>query len=90
MEQLQQNFEQDNYLGKSFYYLQKLELDFKSIDDLKRLDLLITKYLEGLQFVLLYYYQGCPSWGWYFPFYYSPMTSDIALFLKYKAQTLSE
>lgn len=56
MEQLQSNLEEDNYLGKSFYYLQKLELDFKSIDDLKKLDLLITKYLEGLQFVLLYYY----------------------------------
>jgi len=56
MEQLQSNLEEDNYKGKSFYYLQKLELDFKSIDDLKKLDLLITKYLEGLQFVLLYYY----------------------------------
>lgn len=67
-----------------------MNLNFKNMEDIKTLDLLITKYLEGLQFVLLYYYQGCPSWSWYFPFYYAPMTSDISLFLKYKAEHLAE
>ncbi|KAL4436223.1 hypothetical protein ABPG74_018207 [Tetrahymena malaccensis] len=87
---LQENYKKDKFLGKSFYYQQKLNLDFKNFEDIKTLDLLITKYLEGLQFVLLYYYQGCPSWSWYFPFYYAPMTSDISLFLNYKAQHLSQ
>ncbi|EAS07144.2 XRN 5'-3' exonuclease amine-terminal protein (macronuclear) [Tetrahymena thermophila SB210] len=87
---LQENYKKDQFLGKSYYYQQKLNLDFKNFDDIKTLDLLITKYLEGLQFVLLYYYQGCPSWSWYFPFYYAPMTSDISLFLNYKAEHLSQ
>jgi 5'-3' exoribonuclease 1 len=40
------------------------------------------RYLEGLQFVLLYYYQGIPSWSWYYDNYYSPLVSDIYEYLR--------
>lgn len=48
MDDLQENYKKDKFLGKSFYYQQKLNLNFKNIEDIKQLDLLITKYLEGL------------------------------------------
>ncbi|GIQ79460.1 5'-3' exoribonuclease [Kipferlia bialata] len=35
-------------------------------------------YIDGLRWVLKYYYVGCTDWGWCYPEHYAPMITDIA------------
>ncbi|KAJ9516662.1 hypothetical protein QJQ45_015162, partial [Haematococcus lacustris] len=37
----------------------------------------VDSYLQGLHWVLEYYYRGVASWNWYYPYYFAPMASDM-------------
>ncbi|KAI5962155.1 exo2 [Candida pseudojiufengensis] len=64
---------------KNEYYEEKLNF---SIDDTEKLTEMTEHYIEGLQWVLYYYYRGCPSWNWYYRYHYAPRISDISVGLE--------
>lgn len=59
---------------KQRYYKTKFDVDVSDEGFRKKV---VQSYVEGLCWVLRYYYQGCASWKWYFPFHYAPFASDF-------------
>uniref|UniRef100_A0AAY4CF95 5'-3' exoribonuclease n=1 Tax=Denticeps clupeoides TaxID=299321 RepID=A0AAY4CF95_9TELE len=59
---------------KQRYYKTKFDVDVTDDEFRKKV---VKSYVEGLCWVLRYYYQGCASWKWYFPFHYAPFASDF-------------
>ena len=56
------------------YYEQKFKVDPQDIAFRNKV---ARAYVEGLAWVLLYYFQGCPSWTWYYPYHYAPFAADF-------------
>lgn len=63
---------EDGYQDR--YYAQKFK---KDPGDLAFRKQVAHAYVEGLAWVLLYYFQGCPSWEWYYPYHYAPFAADF-------------
>lgn len=60
---------------KTKYYKEKMGLNFS---DHKAINTLAYRYIEGLQWVLFYYYRGVVSWGWFYDYHYAPRIGDLA------------
>ena len=64
---------------KDRYYMEKFHVSPKSgekaLIDLKQK--IKQYYIEGLCWVFEYYYNGCISWSWFYPFHYAPFASDL-------------
>lgn len=59
------NPEEKNFKGR--YYYEKLHFTPLHIDEHLQLR---KSYVEGLIWCLAYYYRGCISWGWFYPYHY--------------------
>jgi len=56
------------------YYAQKFHVDPLDIEFRHKV---ARAYVEGLAWVLMYYFQGCPSWEWFYPYHYAPFAADF-------------
>ena len=64
---------------KDRYYMEKFHVspnvNNQALIDLKQK--IKQYYIEGLCWVFEYYYNGCISWSWFYPFHYAPFASDL-------------
>lgn len=78
--------------SRTTYYKEKFSWDI--VEHQQQIDHLRNSYLEGTHPTLLgtefvaiywicnYYFHGCVSWSWFFPYHYTPMASGMALCLR--------
>jgi len=59
---------------KERYYASKLRMPRAEVEARRAV---VAQYVQGLCWVLLYYYQGVQDWGWYYPHHYAPCASDL-------------
>jgi 5'-3' exoribonuclease 1 len=57
---------------KDNYYRTKFGWGLENKEEMRKL---ARNYVQGLQWVLFYYYRGIASWPWFFEYHYAPMIS---------------
>jgi len=71
-EQMEKKYEEKFQTWKNKYYQSKFEWDLENEEQMRKLT---ENYVQGLQWVLYYYYRGVVSWPWFYGYHYSPMIS---------------
>jgi 5'-3' exoribonuclease 1 len=64
---------------KDNYYRSKFGWGLDNEEEMKQLT---ENYVQGLQWVLFYYYRGIASWPWFFKYHYAPMISGQSTFTR--------
>ncbi|KAI9810788.1 MAG: hypothetical protein M1832_001114 [Thelocarpon impressellum] len=59
---------------KDKYYKNKFEWGLENEEEMAKL---AENYVQGLQWVLFYYYRGVAWRPWFYQYHYSPMISDV-------------
>lgn len=80
-EQMDKKYEEKFRSWKDKYYRSKFEWGLENAEGLRTLT---ENYVQGLQWVLYYYYRGVASWPWFYGYHYSPMISGQSTHPKIK------
>ena len=71
-ESANKKYEEKFQQWKDKYYQSKFQWSTDNTEEMRKLT---GNYVQGLQWVLFYYYRGVASWPWFFQYHYSPMIS---------------
>ena len=73
-EQMDKKYEEKFQVWKNGYYGSKFGWGLENEEAMRKLT---ENYVQGLQWVLFYYYRGVASWPWFYGYHYSPMISGM-------------
>ena len=73
-EQMAKKYDERFGKWKDQYYRGKFEWGLDNEDEMRKLT---ENYVQGLQWVLYYYYRGVASWPWFYGYHYAPMISGM-------------
>ena len=76
---MDKKYEEKFQAWKDNYYKDKYGWGLDNEEEMRNLT---ENYVQGLQWVLFYYYRGVASWPWFYKYHYSPMISDVKKGLK--------
>jgi len=78
-------------LAREQWYEVKFGMDLTKYEGTQKQRGLFQSYLEGLHWVMRYYFRGPDhaSWSWYYPFYHAPMAFDLANYDKLRNPEIS-
>ena len=74
-EELAKKYDENFRRWKNKYYNEKFTWGLEDENEMQKLTEI---YVQGLQWVLYYYYRGIASWPWFYGYHYSPMISGIS------------
>ena len=69
---MNKKYEEKFQVWKDKYYRGKFDFGLDNDEEIRKLS---ENYVQGLQWVLFYYYRGVASWPWFYGYHYSPMIS---------------
>jgi len=61
------------------YYKMLFKIDY----DETRIKDICVNYMEGLEWTMKYYTNGCPDWRWKYKYHYPPLLKDLIRFIPY-------
>lgn len=73
---------------KDRYYKDKFNRDLATDHDF--IKSLAKSYIEGLAWVMKYYYQGCASWTWFYPYHYAPFAGELVNLAEFEPLTFKK
>jgi 5'-3' exonuclease len=71
---------------KKRYYKSLFNMDVEE----ERKKQICMNYLQGLEWTMKYYTNGCPDWRWHYKYHYPPLLSDLIHYIPYFETDLIE
>ncbi len=68
----------------SYYGIRKATSESDKMRYQSELNHICQQYLLGIKFIAQYYFIGCPSWEWFYPYDFPPFLNDLQCYVRHE------